>query len=96
MGADAKHDEPPRWLDDPTNVRRLLRAFWVVCALIVLVDVLALAGVYDKHGHFPWEEWFGFHAFYGFLACVALVEAAKLLRRVIMRPIDYYEREGEP
>jgi hypothetical protein len=29
---------------------------------------------------------------YGFFACVALVLAAKLLRKLIMRPEDYYER----
>jgi hypothetical protein len=96
LTAERDDHEPPRWLDDPAHVRLLIRGFWAACAVVVLIDVLAVAGVYDKHGHFPWEGWFGFHAVYGFVACVALVEAAKLLRRVIMRPVDYYEREDGP
>ena len=35
---------------------------------------------------------FGFHAVYGFVACVVLVLAAKQLRRVLMRDENYYER----
>lgn len=93
MASETPTDERPRWLDDPAHVRLLIRGFWAACALIVLVDLLAIAGVFDKHGHFPWEGWFGFHAVYGFVACVALVEAAKLMRKVVMRPRDYYDRE---
>lgn len=75
------------WLDDPRNVTRLVRGFYVVCALMIAIDVFV-----PKHGRFRIEHLFGFYAFYGFLACVALVLIAKQLRRILMRPEDYYDR----
>jgi hypothetical protein len=35
---------------------------------------------------------FGFYAAYGFFACVVLVLMAKVLRLVLKRPEDYYDR----
>jgi hypothetical protein len=80
-------DEGRYWLDDPRNVDRLVRGFYVLCALLLAVDVFV-----PKHGPFAIEHLFGFYAFYGFIACVLLVLAAKQLRRVLMRPEDYYDR----
>ena len=94
----APADEEPRWLDDPANVKTIIRGFFVACALLFAVDLLDLAGVlYHKETHsHPWERAPGFYAIYGFVACVILVELAKLLRKVIMRDEDYYQRgEGE-
>ena len=45
----------------------------------------------DKHVETEVERWFGFHGFFGLVACVGLVLAAKLLRRVISRPENYYD-----
>lgn len=67
--------------------RKLRRAFYAVGALL-----LALDAVIHRHAEHPWEGAFGFHAAYGFVACVLLVLAAKRLRRVLMRPEDYYGR----
>jgi hypothetical protein len=75
------------WLDDPRNVTRLVHVFYAICALVVLIDFLV-----PRHGPFAIERAFGFYAFYGFGACVALVLIAKQLRRVLMRPEDYYDR----
>ena len=76
------HARDPRerryWLDDPRNVDRLVRGFYAVCALLLLLDVFV-----PKHGPFALEHVFGFYAFFGFIACVALVLIAKQLRRVI-------------
>jgi hypothetical protein len=45
-----------------------------------------------KHPHFPWEGWLEFYAIYGFVACVALVIAAKyILRPLMKRREDYYD-----
>ena len=74
-------------MDDSANVTRLVRVFYVVCALLIAIDVFV-----PKHGPFAIEHWFGFYGFFGFLACVALVLIAKQLRRVLMRPEDYYDR----
>lgn len=65
------------------------RVFWVVvvlCALSVGADLF-----YHKHGIYPVEEWIGFHGFYGFVSCVALVIAAKGMRRIVKRDEDYYD-----
>ena len=83
---------PPRegkrdWIEEPRNVTRLVRIFYAVCALMLAIDVF-----FPKHGPFAIEHLFGFYGIYGFLACVALVLVAKGLRRLVMRPEDYYDR----
>jgi hypothetical protein len=75
------------WLDDPANVAKLIRLLMVLCGLLVVADFF-----YAKHGHFGFEEWPGFHAFYGFAAFVFIVLLGKQLRRVLMRDEDYYDK----
>ncbi len=75
------------WLDRPENVTRLFRGLWVVGIVLVALDF-----VVRRHGEVEFDERFGFYALFGFIACVALVLAAKLLlRRAVMRPEDYYD-----
>ncbi|MBC8352389.1 MAG: hypothetical protein H8E66_10405 [Planctomycetes bacterium] len=81
MDSDKKY-----WLDDPRNVNKIVYTLYAVCALLVLGDLL-----YHKHVHFEFEYWFGFAGFFGFIACVALVLAARLLRVVLKREEDYYD-----
>ncbi len=84
--------EEPRWIDRAENVRRMIWVFWGVCALVLAVDLLDLAGVlYHKHPHFGWERVPGFYGLYGFVACVALVLLAKQLRKLVMRGEGYYD-----
>lgn len=85
----AHHDPTERttWLDSPANVDRLVRGFYAVCALLLLLDFFI-----PKHGAFAIEHLFGFYALFGFVACVTLVLVAKQLRRILMRPEDYYDR----
>lgn len=75
------------WLDDRGNVDRLVRTFYVVCAVLIVIDVFV-----PKHGPFAIEHIFGFYAWFGFVACIALVLIAKQLRRVLMRSEGYYDR----
>jgi hypothetical protein len=82
-----KPDAKRYWLDEPRNVTRLYRGLWGVGALLVLLDFLI-----HRHAEAGFDELFAFYGLYGFIACVALVLAAKLLRRVVMRPEDYYDR----
>lgn len=44
-----------------------------------------------KHVHYGFEQVPGFHAIYGFAGCVFLVLAAIVLRKIVMRPEDYYD-----
>lgn len=75
------------WLDSAANVTKLYRGLWVVCLALIAVDLF----VY-RHEDFTFATLHGFHGLYGFVACVALVLAAKGLRRVVMRDEDYYDR----
>ena len=81
-------DEKKYWLDEPGNVGKVIKALFVVCALLFVADAF-----YHKHSHFAAEDFFGFYAIFGFVVCVALVLAAKLLRVFLMRPEDYYDAE---
>lgn len=75
------------WLDRSENVTRLYRGLWVIGIALVGLDLFL-----HKHEDFGFAAWFGFYSVYGFIACVALVLIAKLLRGVLMRSEDYYER----
>ena len=74
------------WLDDPRNVRTIYRSLIVVCALLLLADA-----IYHKHVILAAEAWFGFYGIFGFVACVALVLAAKELRKILKRDETYYD-----
>ena len=88
--------EEPRWLDDFENVRKIYRWLWITCiALIVGGEGLlrwadSHAADHGAHHGFAFERWPGFYSIYGFVGCVALVLAAKELRRWLMRDEDYY------
>lgn len=75
------------WLDQPRNVARLYRGLWVLGALLVLADLIV-----HRHAETRFDGWFGFYGVYGFVACVGLVLAARVLRRIVMRREDYYDR----
>ena len=75
------------WLDDSRNVKKVIYGLYTVCAVVFLIDLFP----YKHHLHFRFEYWFGFFSFYGFVACVGLVLAAKQLRKVVMRDEDYYD-----
>lgn len=76
------------WLDDPDNVTTLYRGLWAIGGFLLLLDL-----VVRRHEDLGFAELFGYFAVYGFVACVALVLAAKLLlRKAVMRPEDYYDR----
>ncbi|MES9993010.1 MAG: hypothetical protein ABW098_13715 [Candidatus Thiodiazotropha sp.] len=72
--------------DDPRNVDRLLRVFYAICVLLVIVDFFV-----HRHIEMWWEKMPAFYALYGFVACVVLVIAAKKMRTVVMRKEDYYD-----
>ena len=75
------------WLDKPTNVARLYRGLWAIGIGLLLLDF-----VIHRHAETGFDGLLTFYGLYGFVACVALVLAAKLLRRILMRAEDYYDR----
>jgi hypothetical protein len=80
----------PHWLDEPKNVKLLWRLFLAVLAITVLAEPFA-----GLHPHFEVEALFGFHAWYGFLACAAMILVAKGLGLLLKRPDTYYEADGD-
>jgi hypothetical protein len=58
----------------------------VACAIAVLAEFVA-----HRHVEHPWEGFFAFYALWGFVGIVVLVLLSKLLRRIVMRPEDYYD-----
>jgi hypothetical protein len=59
---------------------------YVVSAVLVALDLLV-----HRHTEHPWEHVVEFYPLYGFVGIVILVLAAKGLRRLVMRPEDYYD-----
>ncbi|MCB1865307.1 MAG: hypothetical protein KDG50_07725 [Chromatiales bacterium] len=78
----------PDFFDQPKNVRRILRVFYAICAILV-----ALEFVVHRHIAHPWERLWSFYALFGFVACVLLVVIAKEMRKVVMRREDYYDAD---
>jgi len=71
--------------DNPSNVRRVIRALVGICIGLVAIDF-----IYHRHVVHPWEGLWGFYALFGFAACVALVLIAREMRKLVMRSEDYY------
>lgn len=82
----ANENEKTHFFDRPENVKRLLRGFYAICVLLVVIDF-----VVHRHIGFAWEKIPAFYALYGFVACVLLVVLAKMMRHVVMRKEDYYD-----
>lgn len=82
--------EPKHWLDEPRNVKRLWRGFLVVLALTVLAELLV-----HLHPQFEIESVFGFSAWFGFMACAAMIVVAKALALVLKRPDTYYGKRDD-
>ncbi len=85
--ADHKDKDEKQYLfDKPRNVTRLLRGFYIICAILFVLDFIL-----HRHTVHSWESMPGFYAIYGFVACVVLVVIAKEMRKVLMRKEDYYD-----
>ena len=76
--------------DKPKNVKRILYCLYGSCALLFGLDF-----VINRHTSHSWENLWGFYAIYGFVGCVVLVLVATWMRRFLMRPEDYYDKEVE-
>jgi len=88
-------NEPPPWFLQQRNVRRVIVGLFGVCVFFVLLDVVFAFVGFDKHPYFQWEQWPGFYAVFGFVACVLLVLVSRyLLRPLVMRGEDYYEKSS--
>ena len=79
--------EKKHFLDKFENVVKILRVFWVVLFMLLIIDLFI-----RKHPLFPWEEWPEFYAVFGFVAYASIVIVAKyFLRPFLKREEDYYD-----
>jgi purine-cytosine permease-like protein len=75
------------YFDDPKNVWRVIKTFFVICVLLLIADFFI-----PKHGVYYWEDIPEFYAAYGLVACILLVLGAKyILRMLVKRDEDYYD-----
>ena len=65
--------------DQPGIGKKVLRGFFIVCAILFLIDFLV-----HRHGHFSMEELPGFFALYGLVSCVFLVIISKFFNITII------------
>ncbi|MGI9627371.1 MAG: hypothetical protein ACR2QM_11095 [Longimicrobiales bacterium] len=79
-GAHAPNSVSPEWS------RRILGAFFAGCLILLVVDF-----VYHRHEYHSWERLKAFYPLYGFFGISALIVISKGLRRLVMRPEDYYD-----
>ena len=78
-------DEPQDFFDKPENIKLILKIFYAICVVLVLVDFIV-----HRHIYHSWENIPAFYAIYGFVGCVILVLVAKEMRKFLMRGEDYY------
>ena len=73
-------------IEHPKFVNAVIGVLFFITAAVTLADF-----GYSKHGHYGFEEYIGFHTFYGFVSCVGLVLAATQMRKVVMVDEDFYD-----
>ena len=81
------HDAPT-WFEQPANINRMIYGLVGVCILLVVFDLFYT----NPHPHFAIETSIGFQAWFGFLAFVIIVFLGRMLRLIVSRPEDYYDR----
>ncbi len=84
-------EEKSYLFDKPRNVQRVLWTLYIASGLALLMD-----HVVHRHTEHPWEGMPGFYPIYGFIGCSVLVIVAKWMRKLIIRPEDYYQQRDLP
>ena len=72
--------------DAPARAPRLAWAVGILCLVVVVGDLFQ-----EKHVHFDFQGWIGFDAALGFVACVAIAIASRLLLPLLSRGEDFYD-----
>ena len=66
------------------------RRWWVLLIALLLASLVTELFI-DRHPAFGIDGLFGFFAVYGFVSCIALIVASKILGHLVKRPDGYYE-----
>lgn len=78
----------PSWFERPQNINRMIYALVAICLALVALD----KSYSHEHTHFDIESVWGFQAWFGFIAFVAIVFLGRGLRVIVRRAEDYYDR----
>jgi len=76
-----------QWIEKPGRLKHMWHVFVAITVLLVTIDFF----IPHDHTYLVFETIPGFSAVYGFVACVALVLIAKILRKICKRDMDYYD-----
>lgn len=92
--SDEKHQDDGKdyFFDRPEVIRWIIRALYIICVLLVVIDIFAVLhlGV-ERHIVNPLEKIPAYYPIYGFVGCVILVLIAREMRKVLMRKESYYD-----
>ena len=78
------------YFDQPSTQKKLWLFLWGFCALTVLLELCI-----HREPHFPQENFFGFYALLGFLACSGCILLAKGLALFLKARTDYYDDDDD-
>lgn len=84
----ANHETGQGYFDRPETKKKLWLLLWAFCALTVVLELFV-----HREPHFAQEDFFGFYAILGFLACLACILAAKGLGLFLKARTNYYDDE---
>lgn len=84
---DQNEEKSESWFERGDNVSQVYRGLWVVCIALAAVDLF-----YHKHVVFEVEHFPGIYGIYAFIVCIGLVLGARVLRKILKRDEDYYDR----
>lgn len=90
--------DKPTFFDKPSNVNTMMRIFYVLSFLLVLVDFfIHRHELYLKDGNIikMLEQFPTFYAVYGFVGCSLLVFGAQLMRLFLMKKENFYDERSD-
>ncbi len=76
------------YFDQPKTRKMLWRVLWGTCGLSVVLEFFI-----HRESHFPIDNFFGFYAVLGFLACTGCILLAKGLGFFLKKKVDYYAND---
>ena len=74
------------YFDKPENIKKLWIMLYIVCALTLIPDFFT-----HRHAYFGFDDFFGFYALLGLVACAALILFSKLVGLILKVKENYYD-----
>ena len=89
-------DDKVYFFDRPDVIRWIIRSLYIICALLVLIDIFAVLHIgVHRHIEHSLEKIPAYYPIYGFVGCVVLVLIAREMRKILMRKESYYDDVDE-